>query len=142
MKQVQSIAFACVDHVNMFVKNLEQSIEFYRVVFGTDTEVKQQGFAKGLRWCIVGIPNKFYFCLYELEGKEFDPDALHINHIGFYVPEFEETVRRIEEMGIPIEYHGKPIEWRNRNGATRSLYIRDPNGYYIEFSEKLGGGLC
>jgi lactoylglutathione lyase len=141
MSETRSIAFECADHVNMFVKDLDQSIEFYRRVLGADEEIKQEGFAKGIRWCIIGVPNKFYFCLYELKGKDFDPDGLHINHVGFYVSDFDETVRRIQQLGITIEYQGKPIEWRNRNGVTRSLYIKDPNGYHIEFSEKFGGGL-
>src|SRR5690349_16661114 len=117
MEPLKPIAFDCVDHINMFVKDLAESITFYRMVFGTDAEIKQDGFAKGIRWCIIGIPNKFYFCLYELKGKDFDTDALHINHIGFYVPDFDETVRRVELMGIPVEYQGKAIEWRNRNGT-------------------------
>ncbi len=141
METAKPIHFECVDHVNMFVRDLEESLDFYRKVFGTDAEVKQTGKNKGIRWLIIGIAGKFYFCLYELKGKTFDPDALHINHIGFYVPDFEDTIERIKRLGIPIEYNGAPIEWSNRNGQTRSLYIKDPNGYYIEFSEKLGGGL-
>lgn len=141
MKKAEPIYFECVDHVNMFVRNLEESIDFYHKVFGTDLEVKQRGRAKGIRWCIVGIPSKLYFCLYELKGKKFDPDGLHINHVGFYVPNFDETVERIRALEIEIQYQGKPIEWENRNGKTRSLYIKDPNDYYIEFTEKLGGGL-
>lgn len=141
MKKALPIDFECVDHINMFVRDLEESVEFYRKVFGTDAGVKQQGKAKGIRWCIIGIPSKFYFCLYELKGKDFDPSALHINHIGFYVSDFDDTVERIKALGIEIQYQGKPIEWENRNGRTRSLYIKDPNEYYIEFTEKLGGGL-
>lgn len=137
----QAIDFTCVDHVNMFVKNLEESIDFYHRVFGTDARLKQRGTNKGLRWCILGIRSKFYFCLYELKEKEFDPSELHINHIGFHVADFDDTVERIKALGIEIQYKGKPITWRNKSGTTRSLYIKDPNGYYIEFTEKLGGGL-
>jgi catechol 2,3-dioxygenase-like lactoylglutathione lyase family enzyme len=141
MKKARPIYFECVDHINMFVRDLEESIDFYQNVFGTDAEVKQRGKAKGIRWCIIGIPSKMYFCLYELKGKIFDPSALHINHIGFYVPDFDETVKRIKALGIEIQYEGRPVEWKNKNGKTRSLYIKDPNEYYIEFTEKLGGGL-
>lgn len=141
MKKANPISFECIDHVNMFVKNLEESIAFYHKVFGTDPKIKQSGKNKGIRWAIIGLASKFYFCLYELKGKEFDPSALHINHIGFYVSDFDETIQRIQHLGIEIQYNGKPIEWKNRNGRTRSLYIKDPNGYYIEFAEKFGGGL-
>jgi len=135
------IEFASVDHINMFVRDLDESVDFYSLVFGTDPDPKEEGTTKGLRWCIIGIPSKFYFCLYELKGRVFDPDAMHINHIGFFVPDFDETVKRIRSAGIPVEYFDRPITWTNHAGQSRSLYIRDPNGYYIEFTEKLGGGL-
>lgn len=139
--EVQAIDFVCADHINMYVKSIEDSIDFYHRVFGTDGEIKESGERRGIKWVIIGIPHKFYFCLYEQKDKEYDPDAMHINHIGFYVSDFDETVRRIESLEIPIEYKGKPITWHTRNGSSRSLYINDPNGYKIEFAEKLGGGL-
>jgi catechol 2,3-dioxygenase-like lactoylglutathione lyase family enzyme len=140
---MKPVEIGAVDHVNLFVNNLEESVAFYQRVFGTDPLPKEQGFAKGIRWCIVGIPNKFYFCLYELKQPEaYQTDALHINHIGFYVPDFDVTVDRIRALGIEIEYQGRPIVWHNSGGgSSRSLYIKDPNGYSIEFSEYFGGGL-
>src|SRR5947209_7169776 len=107
--KTQPVYFECVDHINMFVSDLEESVDFYQKVFGADSEMKEHGKAKGIRWCIIGIPSKFYFCLYELKGKQFDPDGLHINHVGFYVSDFDETIKRIEALGIEIQYQGKPI---------------------------------
>ena len=139
--QTLPINFVMVDHVNMFVRNLDESVAFYSKVFGTDGEIKEEGIRGEVRWCIIGIPRKFYFCLYELKGREFDPDAMHINHIGFYVDDFNETFKRLQYLGVPIDYHAQPINWHNRNGASRSIYIHDPNNYVIEFAEMLGGGL-
>lgn len=132
-----------VDHINMFVNDLDESVAFYQRVFGTDLEPKDKGMNKGVKWCIIGIPKRFYFCLYQLRKPQvFDPDALHINHIGFYVSDFEDTLNRIKALGIEIEYRGRPIRWnRSPSGGSRSIYIKDPNGYYIEFSEYFGGRL-
>lgn len=141
MNEVPPIRFDCVDHLNMFVRDLDESLDFYGRLFGTDPEIKEQGYTKKIRWAIIGVSRKFYFCLYELKGRSFDPDSMHINHVGFHVPDFDETVARVRALGIPVEYDDAPITWRNRNGTTRSLYVRDPNGYIIEFSERLGGGL-
>lgn len=44
---VQVIDFTCVDHVNMFVKNLEESIAFYHRVFGTDENQSNEVGIKG-----------------------------------------------------------------------------------------------
>jgi catechol 2,3-dioxygenase-like lactoylglutathione lyase family enzyme len=131
---------ARADHINMNVRNLEESVAFYQRLFGTDGEIKDGG-EKPLRWRIIGIPGKFYFCLYEVGATSVEPHALHINHIGFHAPDFDATVRRIKALGVPTEFDGEPIEWKNRNGVSRSFYVKDPNGYLIEFAEKFGGGL-
>jgi catechol 2,3-dioxygenase-like lactoylglutathione lyase family enzyme len=141
---MKPIEIGLADHVNMFVNDLEESVNFYHRVFGTDLKPKAEGFNKGVKWCIIGIPKKFYFCLYQLRKPQtHDPDALHINHIGFHVPDFDETLNRIKALGIKIEYRGKPILWKGSqaSGSSRSVYIKDPNGYYIEFSEYFGGRL-
>lgn len=142
MQTEHAVSIECADHVNLFVHDLRESVDFYTRLFGTDGEIKDRGHAKGLDWCIIGIPQKFYFCLYELpNAPAFDADAMHINHVGFYVRDFDETCRRVEQLGLPIRYGGRPVTWHHRGGASRSLYVVDPNGYTIEFAERLGGGL-
>lgn len=141
MKTGNPVQFERVVHINMSVRDMDASVNSYHKVFGTDADITQQCQVDGAQWCIVGIAGKFHFCLYEMRGKNHDPEALHINHIGFYAPDFEETIAHIKRLGIPIELDGAPVEWYDRNGTSRSLYIKDPHGYYIEFSEKLGGGL-
>jgi lactoylglutathione lyase len=125
-----------IDHVNMFVRNLEESVEFYARVFGVT--IKERGVGKGkIRWAILGIHERFYFCMYELVNSEFEPDTLHINHIGLYVSDLDETIRRLHGLGLKLEYGDKPVVWER----SRSAYIRDPNGYAIELTERFGGGL-
>src|ERR1043166_809593 len=117
MKSSPPVEFTVADHVNMFVRDLEESLAFYRSLFGTDQEVKASGNAKGIRWAIIGIPRRFYFCLYERGPLNFDADAMHINHVGFHVNDFDETERRIRALGVPIRYGGKPVVWHGGLGA-------------------------
>jgi lactoylglutathione lyase len=141
MVDVRPVEVTISDHVNMFVRDLEESISFYERLFGTDPEIKASGTAKSIRWAIIGLRQRFYFCFYERSGLLFDPDAMHINHIGFHVADFDETVRRVRTLGVEIRYGGEPVPWHGRGGNSRSLYVLDPNGYTIEFSERVGGGL-
>ena len=59
---------------------------------------------------------------------------LQVNHFGFHVENFEEIKKNLAEAGLGFHHESD-------YGASRSVYVTDPNGYEIELSEKLGGGL-
>ena len=123
-----------IDHINMRVKNLEASKDFYGSVFGF--EPKESGTYKGRSWAILGIPDQAYLCLYEAGNTERVDQDIQINHFGFHVEDFEKLERRLQENNVKISYGGAV-----QNGKSRSIYIEDPSGYEIELSEQLGGGL-
>lgn len=121
-----------VDHINMGVKNLEESKKFYGSVFGF-TE-KESGVRNGRRWAIIGVPGRLYIALYEKGEVEMLEQDLQVNHFGFHVDNFDEIERSLKAAGYAVDH-----SWDY--GASRSIYVNDPNGYEIELSEKLGGGL-
>lgn len=123
-----------IDHINMRVKDLEASKDFYASVFGF--EPKESGNYKGRPWTILGVPDRAYLCLYEVGNAERVDQDIQINHFGFHVEGFEELERKLREKGVKINYGGAV-----QNGKSRSIYIEDPSGYDIELSEQLGGGL-
>ena len=123
-----------IDHINMRVKNLKESKEFYRSLFGF--EEKESGVVRGRKWSILGIPEKVYLCLYEVGDVDRIEQDLQINHFGLNVKDFDKLEARLRNAGVTMHYGGA-IE----TGASRSIYIEDPSGYEIELSEKLGGGL-
>ena len=117
-----------IDHINMSVKNLAQSVEFYKNLFGFEIK-KEQPEEKSK---IIGNDN-VKLCLYEdsemkLEGA--------IAHFGFHVENFDEIMKICTSLGVKIYYDG-PVQFEK----SRSIYISDPNGYDIELSEVFGGGL-
>ena len=117
-----------IDHVNMMVKNLAKSIEFYDQVFGfTIRKDQTEDNSK-----IVGN-DRIKLCLYE--DANMSPDG-GISHFGFAVENFDEIVANCEKLKVPILYGGA-ISWEH----SRSIYIEDPSGYVIELSEIAGGGL-
>ncbi len=54
-------------------------------------------------------------------------------HFGFHVKGYKDVKKLL--LDLTIHYTESELE------HSRSLYIKDPDGYTIELSEKKGGGL-
>jgi len=121
-----------IDHVNMKVKDLEQSVKFYKNLFGF--EIKQEENANKL-----DAPSKIIgndtikLCMYEV--PDMSPEG-GIAHFGFNIDNFNDTIEKCKELGVQILYGGI-VDWEK----SKSVYIVDPSGYEIELGEISGGGL-
>ncbi len=122
-----------MDHVNMNVKNLTQSVEFYKNLFGFEIRKADNSPNK------LDVPSQIIgndsikLCLYE------DPQMSTsggIAHFGFHVANFDQIMDKCKELNVEVLYGG-PVEFEK----SRSVYIKDPSGYDIEVSEVSGGGL-
>ena len=119
-----------IDHVNLSVKNLEESVDFYNKLFGFELRKDQPEENSK----IIGT-DTIKLCLYE------DPiidngNKAGINHFGFHIENFEEIEINCKKNNVPILYDGA-MSWEK----SRSIYIQDPNGNEIELSEMHGGGI-
>ena len=127
MTPISYLKALSIDHANMNVKILVESVEFYATLFGFELKKDQpEQNAK-----IIGNES-IQLCLYE------QPELVYtkgIDHIEFHVENFDEIVEKCKEMKISMPYG--IIEWE----SSRSVYIIDPNGYELELSEVQGGGL-
>jgi lactoylglutathione lyase len=130
-----SVNARCIDHVNLSVRDLDVSIAFYSRLLGL--ELKERGDKNGGRWGIIGSPGRFYVCFFECPKGVFRPNDIHINHVGFVVDDMDDTVRRIHDLGLRLQYGDAPLQWPR----SRSAYVVDPDGIGIEFTELFGGGL-
>ncbi len=121
-----------IDHVNMKVKDLEQSVKFYKNLFGF--EIKQEENANKL-----DAPSKIIgndtikLCFYEV--PDMSPQG-GIAHFGFNIANFNQVIEKCKELGVEILYGGI-VDWEK----SKSVYIVDPSGYEIELGEVSGGGL-
>lgn len=123
-----------IDHVNMRVKNLAESITFYKNVFGF--EMKEDHTMDGEdAWAIVGIANSAYICMYLHADKERVPQALQIMHFGLVVDDFDSALERLQAHGV--DTGTGYVQWPQ----SRSIYIKDPSGHEIDVTERIGGGL-
>jgi lactoylglutathione lyase len=129
--------FNGIDHINMKVRNLEESLVFYNKVF--NFKVKEEGFSQmsESKYSIIGISNKAMLCLYE--DPKFDNIKSHVGHIGFNINFKENMIKYLKDSNVKINYyHESGI---SEYPESKSIYIEDPNGYEIELSSKFGGGL-
>ncbi|MCE2505409.1 MAG: VOC family protein [Nitrosopumilaceae archaeon] len=122
-----------MDHVNMNVKDLAKTVEFYKNLFGFEIRKDDNSPNK------MDAPSKIIgndsikLCLYE------NPQVTQtggIAHFGFHVENFEDIIQKCNEHGVEVLYDG-PVDFEK----SRSVYIKDPTGYDIELSEVSGGGL-
>jgi len=119
-----------IDHVNMEVINLEESVKFYNNLFGFELLKEQPDDISK----IIGN-EKVKLCLYETPGFQgYEVKGFH--HFGFHIENFKEVVQKCTDMGVEI-FYGGPIKWEK----SSSIYIKDPNGYDIKLAEVSGGGL-
>ena len=122
-----------LDHVNFNVKDLNETVNWYQDLFGF--EVKEEGFGStGNPYKIIGKPGAIYMALYE--NNEGISDKNSLNHIGFNLDNFDESIKVLKDKGIALGYGGV-IDYPE----SRSAYITDPNGLEIELSSNFGGGL-
>ena len=121
-----------MDHVNMKVKNLAQSVEFYKNLFGFEIKKEENPNRIDAPSKIIGN-DSIKLCLYE--DPQMSPEG-GIAHFGFHVENFADIMEKCNKLGVEVLYGG-PVEFEK----SRSVYIVDPNGYDIELSEVSGGGL-
>jgi lactoylglutathione lyase len=119
-----------IDHLNISVSNINESLNFYQKVFGF--KVYEQGESHGEPYFIIGEKEALYLCLYQSKKRPGGP----INHIGINVQNFNSIEERLRLADIPILYGGI-VEYP----LSHSIYIQDPDGNEIELSEIFGGGL-
>jgi catechol 2,3-dioxygenase-like lactoylglutathione lyase family enzyme len=123
-----------LDHINMRVKDLTASIQFYEQLFGF--QMKEDHTQDGEdAWAIVGLANVVYICMYLHADKVRAPEALQIMHFGLVIDDFGTILERLQAHGVDI---GRGwVQWPH----SRSVYIKDPSGHEIDLTERVGGGL-
>lgn len=117
-----------LDHINLTVKHLGETIEWYRRLFGF--ELVEGGTRAGINWAIIRSGDAL-LCMYErpdLAVPEESPDRHHrLNHFGLRITDREPFEQAVEKLNVSVEYGGAiryPFSW--------SWYITDPTGHEIE----------
>lgn len=107
-----------LNHINLSVRNLKESFEFYRDFLGFKPLMKTRTIA----YLLAG---DLWLCLEE--DKEIRSAPLpEYTHIAFSVSssDFPEFVRKLRSFNAKI--------WKENNSEGESLYFLDPNGHKLE----------
>jgi len=129
---MDNLGATLIDHVNMKVKNLEETFKFYRDLFGFQIKQENNPNKSDVPSIIIGN-DSIKLCLYEV--PEMKPEG-GISHFGFHITNFNDVQKKCKDLGITVLYGGI-VNWEK----SKSVYIVDPSGYEIELSEMVGGGL-
>ena len=121
-----------VDHLALHVADVDASVEFYSGVFGLE-EVPAA--AKGRRWLSLGGG----VTLHLLSGRtDAVPDDRSV-HFALASPDLEPILKRLRERQVAwFDFAGQRGAVSSaRNDGVRQIFLRDPDGYWIEVNDAL-----
>lgn len=118
-----------LDHTAINVSNVQASRRFYSEGLGL-TEIQRPDFDFRGVWYGMGRDQKFHL----IEQKDLPPAKSRLNHhFAFRVDDVEKTRKELEAHGITI------ILQNNRPDGVSQIFVADPDGYVIEFSDNIHG---
>ena len=124
-KKDVSVSF---NHFALSVKDLDQSVEFYKSVLNLD-EISNRTMIDGIRWLSLG------------EGKELHlisilNDEIKINkavHIALSTSDFDALIEKLNSLGVEYsDWPGNVNKINIRADGIKQVFFQDPNGYWIE----------
>jgi catechol 2,3-dioxygenase-like lactoylglutathione lyase family enzyme len=116
------------DHVALSVADVDTSVVFYEALFGM-TNITDREPIDGVRWLSMQGGGEMHL-LAIVDGDVVTNQAVHL---AVRTSGFDQLMSKIESMDV--EY----TTWLNtepgvtvRDDGTRQIYVRDPDGYWIE----------
>jgi catechol 2,3-dioxygenase-like lactoylglutathione lyase family enzyme len=120
-----------LDHLNLTVRDFDESVDWYRRVFGF--EKVEESVQDGIRWGVVRS-GEALLCLYEhpelehVDRFELRKRGLHgVNHFALRIGDEKEWLATVARENVEVNYGGE-VHWPH----SRSWYVNDPTGWEIE----------
>lgn len=127
----QTKATARLNHIAIYVVNLDKSTTFYRDIIGLDTI--PEPFRDGRHtWFSIGPQSHLHVISGAAAATTHDKN----NHLCFSVPSMDAFVSKLKKNNIAYEdWGGKPQSITNRVDGIHQIWFRDPDGYWIEIND-------
>ncbi|PSL20853.1 VOC family protein [Chitinophaga ginsengisoli] len=122
---------AMLNHIALYVYNLEKSTAFYRDIIQIDTI--PEPFHDGRHtWFKVAEHSHLHIISGAKEIVTHDKNS----HLCFSVPSIEEFMTRLRQHHIPFEsWKGEADKPTLRVDGVKQIYFTDPDGYWVEIND-------
>ena len=115
-----------LDHIGIYVRDLESSLNFYNEVFGFS---EHQRFSKGESKIAVLDIGKGLLELIQRPDAPAEAPKGRWSHVAFHIKDYDSLVSKLEGMGL--ELRKVTLE-----DGSRIAFFKDPDGHDIEIMEK------
>jgi catechol 2,3-dioxygenase-like lactoylglutathione lyase family enzyme len=121
-----------IDHIALHVADVDASVAFYSGVFGLE-EIPAA--AKGRRWLSLGGGVALHLLSGRTEAVVDDRSV----HLALTSHDLEPILQRLRERHVAwFDFAGKPGAVSSaRSDGVRQIFLRDPDGYWIEVNDAL-----
>jgi catechol 2,3-dioxygenase-like lactoylglutathione lyase family enzyme len=121
-----------LDHIALLVRDLDESAAFYTAIPGI-SEVPNPMGGVGFRWFEFGPNQRFH-----LQAGDISRTHVEMNtHFAFSAEDtFDDVLATLKERGFEwSDMKGTPGAINVRPDGMRAVFIKDPNGYWIEIND-------
>jgi lactoylglutathione lyase len=120
-----------LNHIALYVKNLQASTQFYMKVVGLDT--MPEPFHDGRHtWYPVGEHSQLHLISGAKEITQHDKNA----HLCFTVRSVNDFVKVLVASQVPYEnWAGQKSSITTRIDGVKQVYFQDPDNYWVEIND-------
>lgn len=121
-------------HVSITVKNMEETIKFYREVIGLELASRREipENKAEIAFLTDKISNVRIELTYWKDKKDWTSGD-ELDHLAFTLPNLEEAIKKFREQGVEIAKEPYSL----KGSTSKIAFIVDPNGIWIELIERV-----
>lgn len=121
------------DHMSIVVNDLEETIDFYVKVLGFQRIDDPTG-VETIDWVENDAGQQLHFSQSDMSEIKFTKSV----HMSFGVDALTPFITNLEKHSIAYEsWAGDKSSITIRADGIRQIYIKDPNGYWIEINDRV-----
>jgi lactoylglutathione lyase len=122
---------AVINHLAIYVVDLQKSGYFYEHIIGLDTIPEPFHDGKHL-WLRMGAGSSLHI----IQGAGSKKEYYKNNHICFSVQSMEDFTDKLKKKGISYEdVSGNKNTISKRPDGVKQIWLQDPDGYWIEIND-------
>lgn len=124
-------ARARINHIAIYVDNLETSARFYREVIGLDS-IPEPFHDNRHAWFDIGSGAQLHI----ISGPGIPREKNKNNHLCFSVPSITGFIQQLDTQKVSYEnWAGDKKQVTTRPDGIHQIWFQDPDGYWIEIND-------